>query len=71
MVWLRVYNTVIGLFRNSPLLPAKVIVCYTVKGRRLAANGVCAAAELKGIRHRELGNKGQISREVKNTAYYP
>jgi hypothetical protein len=42
-----------------------------VKGRRLAAHGVCAAAELKGVRHRELGNKRQISRKVKNTAYYP
>ena len=71
MVWLRAYNTVIALFRNSPRLPAKVIFCYMVKGRRLAAHGVCAAAELKGVRHRELGNKRQISRKVKNTAYYP
>jgi hypothetical protein len=54
MVWLRAYNTVTGLFRNSPLLPAKVIVCYTVKDRRLAAHGECAAAEFKGVRHREL-----------------
>jgi hypothetical protein len=25
-----------------------------VKDRRLAAHGVCAAAEFKGVRHREL-----------------
>ena len=67
MVWLRAYNTVIGLFRNSRHLPAKVIVCYMAKGRRLAVDGVCAAAELKGSRHRELGNKG----EEKNAVYYP
>lgn len=71
MVWLRAYSTVIGLFRNSPLLPAKVIVCYMVKERRLAAHRVCAAAELKRVRHREPGKEGQISRGVKNTAYYP
>jgi hypothetical protein len=54
MVWLRAYNTVIGLFRNSSLLPAKVIVCYTVKDRRFASHVICAAAEFRGVRHREL-----------------